>query len=470
MTNPIHHSGLPTPAPIIQDTPLLQMPQDIVTQILTHLPGEEIGTSALVCRQFNQMLKDDDVWRILFYHHFPSVNPNFIENFKSVYKGLHSNSTKGVYALDTLTGHGDTVYSLAAFDGTLFSGSEDRTIKIWDPKTGQCTATLTGHRDAISSLAVFDGKLFSGSWDHTIKVWDLETGHCTATLTGNGRAVYSLVIFDGKLFSGCYDNTIKVWDLKTNKCTATLIGHRAAVCSLAIFDGELFSGSSDATIKVWDLKTGECTATLTGHTDGVYCLAIVDGELFSGSSDGTIKVWEVKTGECTATLTGHRDGVTSLTAFDGRLFSGGLGPTIKVWELETRHCTATLRGHGDAVRSLALFNGKLFSGSSDVTIKVWDFSADDRTIFQEIAELLENERGDVPDNLKRFSRMPKTAKHAIYGKLYEILKPFANDYWGCGEHAFHNQHGQCSTRAQKAQAIRNYLNDQPPKTTLIGTI
>jgi outer membrane protein assembly factor BamB len=409
------------------------------------------------------MLKDDDVWRILFYHRFPTVNPKTIENFQSVYKGLHSNSTKGVYALHTLAGHRDMVYSLAAFDGKLFSGSEDRTIKVWDLKTGECTATLRGHRGAISSLAVFDGKLFSGSWDHTIKVWDLETGECTATLIGHGRAVYSILIFDGKLFSGCCDNTIKVWDLKTQKCTATLTGHRSSVCSLAIFDGELFSGSSDQTIKVWDLKTGECTATLTGHRDGVYCLAIVDGELFSGSSDETIKVWDLETRECRATLTGHGEGVSSLAAFDGKIFSGCLGPTIKVWELKTRDCKATLRGDWEEVRSLVLFEGKLFSASFDGTIKVWDFTADDRTIFQQIAHSFEDESQRAVHALERFSRMGKTAKDAIYGKLYEILKPFDNDYWGYGEHAFHHQHGQSSTRTEKAQAIREYLNDQPPK-------
>ncbi len=466
MTNSINPSGLPNPAPIIpQNTGLLDMPQDIVTRILTHLPAQEIGTSALVCKELNQALKDDDVWRILFYNRFPTVNPRSIENFQSAYQGLHSNLPKGVYASDTLTGHDDSVNSLAVFDGELFSASNS--IKVWDLKTGQCTVTLAGHQEGVSSLAIFDGKLFSASADRTIKAWDLKTGQCTATLTGHGHKVLSLAIFDGKLFSGSIDRTIKVWDLKTGQCTATLTGHGHTVLSLAIFDGKLFSGSIDRTIKVWDLKTGQCTATLTGHEKSVCSLAALNGKLFSGSSDKTIKVWDLKTGQCTATLTGHGNWVLSLAVFDGKLFSGSADNTIKVWDLKTGKCTATLTGHEKSVCSLAALNGKLFSGCADNTIKVWDFTANNSTIFQEIAEELENESQRVAHAFERFSRMPTTAKNAIYRELYANCQPFANEYPGCAEHAFHNQHGQSSTGAQKARAIRDYLNDQPPKNNLL---
>ncbi len=460
MTNPINHSGLTTPAHIIpRDTPLLQMPLEIVTRIFTYLRGEEIAKSAPVCRQWNQMLKDDDLWGTLFSNRFPTVNSSRIKNFKSAYQSLDSNLRKGVYASATLKGHGHWVYSLAAFDGKLFSGSLEMTIKVWDLKTGQCTATLRGHEDSVYSLAIFDGKLFSGSYDGMIKVWDLKTGHsletgeCTATLKGYENAGCSLAVYDGKLFSDSDNNTIKVWDSETGECTATLKGHESLVCSLAVYDGKLFSGSSDSTIKVWNLKTGECTATFKGHESWVYSLAFFDGKLFSGSYDHIIKVWDLETGKCTATLTGHRGRVCSLAVFEGKLFSGSFDGTIKVWELKTGKCIATLKGDESRVFCLAFFDGKL--------IKVWDFTADDTTIFQEIADSLEGETQDVADVLERFSRMPKTAKDAIYGKLYAICQPFANEYSGCAEHAFYDQNRQSSTSVQRAQAIREYLSDQP---------
>ena len=103
--------------------------------------------------------------------------------------------------------------------------------------------------------------------------------------------------------------------------------------------------------------------------------------------------------------------------------------------------------------------GKLVSGSYDKTIKIWDFTADHAMVFQELAKSLESEN-QIQHTIERFSRMPKTAKDAIYGKLYEICKPFANDYWGCAEDAFYDQNGQSSTPFQKAQAITDYLNDK----------
>jgi hypothetical protein len=75
-------------------------------------------------------------------------------------------------------------------------------------------------------------------------------------------------------------------------------------------------------------------------------------------------------------------------------------------------------------------------------------------IFIDIVELLETETPEVAQQaLERFSRMPKTAKNAIYRKL-QLLKPFANDDPGCAELVFYD-----ATFTQKAQAIRDYLND-----------
>jgi len=57
-------------------------------------------------------------------------------------------------------------------DGLLVSGSLDKTIRIWSPKSGEAIKILTGHTNWICSLAVLlDGSLASGSFDRTIRIW-----------------------------------------------------------------------------------------------------------------------------------------------------------------------------------------------------------------------------------------------------------------------------------------------------------
>ncbi|UBF29411.1 hypothetical protein K9N68_17205 [Kovacikia minuta CCNUW1] len=52
-------------------------------------------------------------------------------------------------------------------------------------KTGHCLQTLCEHTSWVTSvLFSSDGQiLISGSYDRTIKLWDVKTGRCISTLT-----------------------------------------------------------------------------------------------------------------------------------------------------------------------------------------------------------------------------------------------------------------------------------------------
>jgi WD40 repeat protein len=83
---------------------------------------------------------------------------------------------------------------ISQHDQLLASGSDDKTIKLWDPTTGALKHTLEGHSDSVWSVAFSqDGQLLaSGSHDKIIKLWDPTTGALKHTLGGHSDWVQSV--------------------------------------------------------------------------------------------------------------------------------------------------------------------------------------------------------------------------------------------------------------------------------------
>lgn len=235
----------------------------------------------------------------------------------------------------------------------LASCSDDRTIRLWNLKHGECLITLWGHEGWVQSIAVSpDGNtLASASHDHTIKLWDWRSGECLQTLEGHISRVKAVAFspHGDYLCSGSDDKTLKLWEVQTGVCLRTLVGHQDWVLSTAFSpDGEMIaSASGDRTLKLWDVQTGECLQTLTGHTHRVRSVVFSpDGSrLGSGGDDHTVQLWEVSSGACLRTLEGHRSTVWSVAfSLDGQLLvSGGEDEMIQIWRVETGECLQRLR-------------------------------------------------------------------------------------------------------------------------------
>jgi WD40 repeat protein len=69
----------------------------------------------------------------------------------------------------------------------VVSGSEDKTVWLWDAATGTALQTLKGHSYSVNSVAFSpNGKqVVSGSGDKTVRLWDAATGTALQTLEGH---------------------------------------------------------------------------------------------------------------------------------------------------------------------------------------------------------------------------------------------------------------------------------------------
>ena len=267
---------------------------------------------------------------------------------------------------------------------TLISGSDDKTLRVWEVSSGKLIRTLAGHRDAVFAVCfILDGKdIAAGSGDMDVSLWHLAKGHRYDILRGHSGGVLALAYDTNKriLASGSGDNSVRLWQLPGNQLIHVLEKHRHPVRSLAFnHNGTILaSGSEDFTIKLWDTKHGRFTTNIIGHTDAVIALAFnPQGNLLvSGSQDDTIKIWEVNTSEAIHTLTDHSHWVRAINfSPDGRLLvSGSADKTIKIWEAATGKLLHTLVGHSDWVKDIAFSpDGRLLaSAGGDSIVKLWD--------------------------------------------------------------------------------------------------
>jgi WD40 repeat protein len=123
-------------------------------------------------------------------------------------------------------GHQNSLYA-ASFsqDGKyLVTGSEDRSVKLWDVASGMEVRTFTGHEEEVKAVAVSpDGSLVvSGDRNGIIKLWDVVTGREIRDIIVNDRGISSLTSltfsFDSRFITSVgLESKMKIWEVATGQ-------------------------------------------------------------------------------------------------------------------------------------------------------------------------------------------------------------------------------------------------------------
>ncbi|XP_065826001.1 E3 ubiquitin-protein ligase TRAF7-like isoform X2 [Oscarella lobularis] len=277
----------------------------------------------------------------------------------------------------TFVGHEGPVWALCVYGDCLFSGSSDKTIKVWDTHTNyKCLKTLEGHNGIVLALCIHGNRLYSGSADNSIRIWDIDSLECINVIQAHENPVCALATSANLLFSGSL-KTIKVWDMHRHQMVRELPGQNHWVRALVATQNYLYSGSYQA-VKIWNLNSESFECVKVVHVSGgsVYSIAVTEQYLIAATYENEINVWDVNSYKELAKLSGHAGTVYAVVVVPKgqgqmQLFSASYDRTLRVWHLETMNCVQTLIRHQGSVACLATARGRVYSGAVDSAVKVW---------------------------------------------------------------------------------------------------
>jgi len=195
------------------------------------------------------------------------------------------------------------------------TASLDRTLKRWNlpgaadllteskPLDMPAAASGRGHDKDINIVVVSpnDSIVASGSQDKTVRLWNATDLSLKATLKGHKRGVWDCQFspIDKVLATSSGDKTIKLWSLGNFSCVRTFQGHLSSVLRIRFLRSglQLVSAGADGLVKLWTIRTNECETTMDGHSNKVWALdASADGKIVvSGGADSKIVVWKDNT-------------------------------------------------------------------------------------------------------------------------------------------------------------------------------
>lgn len=227
--------------------------------------------------------------------------------------------------INTFEIHADTIESIAISpnNAKLLTASMDEYSAVIDldnlnddtPLDDQAK-WLTQHVGRVLSTVYHpNGNYFvTGSEDKTLKVWDPETYTVLVSFDGNDDAVYSLAYGTRSemIVSGSADNSVRTWRVTQDNngntrgaAVRALNGHQGPVYSVdsGVWNDQevVASGSADSTVIIWDILSGNRRRTFNEATDAVYAVKMSpDGtRVAAGSRDGKVRIWNIQENKLT---------------------------------------------------------------------------------------------------------------------------------------------------------------------------
>ncbi|XP_043914013.1 telomerase protein component 1 [Protopterus annectens] len=243
----------------------------------------------------------------------------------------------------------------------LVTGSKDKSLAFWDLTTLSAPvlrkSLLSCHKDWITGCAWILSLVASSSNDCTIRLWDPSSGDCVREFLGHQGPVTSVNAVVDYLVSLSSDGMLRVWTVdgatvanfqahssRTNHCT---VFRKNKVQLIVKSDAEeegpwkpeeimVATVSDDGTAKTWCPLLAEEICTLAGHSGPVHAAAVSDTRPFflTVAEDKTLRMWDIPQQRDDDSALCHRSEITALAwSHCGKfLISGSETGEVIVWQ------------------------------------------------------------------------------------------------------------------------------------------
>ncbi|KAJ5073480.1 autophagy-related 16 isoform f [Anaeramoeba ignava] len=185
----------------------------------------------------------------------------------------------------------------------VLGGGNEGKIDVWNLNTGKLSTSLTGHVGKINSarFSTDSKKIVSGGGDRSIRIYDLKTGYCEFSLSSESKCFCVTFSRDNYyIFSSHFDGAIRIWDFRSPKLTHMIPNvHSKAITSVVVAkDGDtLLTNSCDNSIKLTDLRMFDVVKTITHpeYKTGILSSPAIfspdESYIAAGSFYGSIFIW-----------------------------------------------------------------------------------------------------------------------------------------------------------------------------------